>query len=455
MLSLAGGCTWTAPRNQQMWRSLTNHPYPSEPAGTPAFEAALDCYTESVAHPGNAARVLENGDEAYPVMLALIESARTRISLETYIVENDETTDRFFEALAQAAERGVEVRVLADAAGFKRGRVAQLRGLAERGVQARIFNPMLFSWTILRVNNRDHRKILVVDGCHAVVGGINLSDDQLGDGITGWRDTALLTSGPVAGDAERAFAETWEQAGRAWLGRNLPLTVLNPVKQVVDEPLMAVRDQVVEYPAFVPPPYSPPETPDTPAGLEEYQTKEAVIRLVASSPDRRNSTTYDLAILGILGARERLDVASAYFVPPLALRRALVAAAERGVRVRLLLPGVTDVKWVREIGMRHYGELLRAGVRIYEWPHVILHSKTMAVDGKWVVVGSANMDSRSYFLNYETVLAATDTALAEAMHSRFEKDLTEAKELTLEAWKQRSAGQKVMETLMIPLSGQY
>lgn len=454
---LAGaGCTAFSLRGQQAWRSLTNHRYPSEAAGTPAFEDGLDLYTQSRAHQDTAALILENGDEAYPAMLDLIASARERISLETYIIENDDTTDRFFDALRDAARRGVTVRVLVDAAGFKRGMVAHLRDLREDGIETRVFNPFLLSWTVIRGNNRDHRKILVVDGKHAVLGGINLSDDQLGDGVSGWRDTSLLVSGPVALDAERVFAETWEQGGRAWLGRNLPVICLNPLKRAVDAPFLPLRDQLFDTRPFVPTALSPPpgyeaeEQPPVP-----YQSHTASVRVVASSPDRANSPIYDLTILAIHGARERIDVACAYFVPPNALRHALAAAARRGVRIRLLLPGVTDVRFVREFGMRFYGELLEAGIEIHEWPYPILHSKTMAVDGKWLMVGSANMDGRSYFLNYEAVLAASDETLARIAHSRFEEDLTKAKPLTLAEWQTRPASQRAFETLTIPFAGQY
>jgi cardiolipin synthase len=346
---------------------------------------------------------------------------------------------------------------MADAAGFRRGVVAQLNELEDHGVEARVFNPLLLSWTVIRGNNRDHRKILVVDGEYAVLGGINISDEQAGDGIEGWRDTSLLVTGPVAIDAECVFAETWEQAGRAILGRNLPLTFLNPLKRAIDRPLIDLVGECCGQARFTPPPYALPD----PGGakpafpFDEFHTADATVRVVASSPDTRNSPTYDLAIIGINGARERLDIACAYSVPPLNLRRAMLAAAERGVRVRLLLPKVTDVMLVREIGMRFYGDLLRAGARIYEWPHHILHSKTMAVDGGWLAVGSANMDSRSYFLNYEANLAATDPALAEIAHEQFARDIEQASELTLKEWERRGAKQKLLETVLIPAAGQY
>ena len=454
-VSLTPGCTALPMRSQQVWRSATNHAYPSEAIGSEAFEAALDCYTESAAHDGISAKLLQNGDEAYPVMLELIASAKTRISFETYIIEKDETTDVFFAALRDAAARGVEVRFLADAVGFHRGMLAHLDELNKTGVQARIFNPLFLSWTILRGNNRDHRKILVVDGQHAVLGGINLSDVQRGDGVSGWRDTALLVSGRTAADAEQVFAETWEQAGRAWLGRSLPLTILNPPKRLLDAPFQALWRQTCVYVPFLPPAHGMTEPGRCGLDPDTYDTHNASVRVVSSSPDKRNSPTYDMAILGVLGARERIDIACAYFVPPLNLKRALLAAAARGVQVRLLLPGVTDVKWVREIGMKSYGELLAAGARIYEWPHVILHAKTMAVDGKWLVVGSANMDSRSYFLNYEACLVASDQALAEKAHAQFEADLLHAPELTLEEWLARSTRQKALETLLTPVAGQY
>lgn len=418
--------------------------------GSPAFEAALDNYTQSVTHPGNSAQLLQNGDEAYPIMLELINSAKTRISMGTYIIEKDKTTDIFFQALKNAVQRGVEVRFLADAMGFGRGMVADLKELEPSGIKARVFNPLFFSWTIIRGNNRDHRKILVVDGQYAVLGGINLSDKQLGNGITGWRDTSLLVAGPAAADAEQIFAQSWDEAGSGFVGHNLPLTVLNPIKNALEKPFAR--------PDFSPPPYTPPDEPPLlhqSGEFKGYHTQNASVRVVASAPDSRNSTTYDLAILGVLGAREQIDIACAYFVPPLSLRRALLSAAERGVRIRLLLPEVTDVTLVREIGMQYYGELLRAGITIYEWPYPVLHAKTMAVDSRWMVVGSANMDSRSYFLNYEANLVVTDEALAQEAHAQFERDLAQAHELTLEKWQERGGKQRALEIVLTPIAGQY
>lgn len=443
----ATGCTAVPTRSQQVWRALDDHRYPSEPVGSPAFEAALDEYTGSVARPAYDCRLLQNGEEAYPAMLELIAGARASISFETYIIENDKTTDMFFAALKEAAERGVHVRVMVDAAGFHRSFIAQLGELDVPNLEARVFNPFFLSWTILRANNRDHRKILVADGSRAILGGINISDEQLGDGSTGWRDTSLAVSGPAAADAERVFDQTWRQGGRGWVGKSLPLTFLNPVKAVLDKPFMRDGEN------------APAPTPEKVRIMEEAAALagagDASVRVVASSPDTRNSPTYDLAILGVLGARERIDVACAYFVPSLNLRRALLDASARGVRVRLLLPEVTDVRFVREMGIRFYGELLRAGAKIYEWPHPILHSKTMAVDGKWLVVGSANMDSRSYFLNYEACLALSDPATAREAHEQFERDLEIAEELTLERWRARGAKQKILEKALIPLAGQF
>ncbi len=440
------GCTALPMRSQQIWRSATDHGYPSAPVGSPEFEAALDRYTESAALPASAPRLLQNGDEAYPEMLRLINGAERTIALETYIIENDETTDTFFAALKAAAARGVRVRVLADAAGYGRGLIAQLGELTAAGIDARVFNPFFLSWTIVRGNNRDHRKILAVDGEHAVLGGINLSDEQAGDGVAGWRDTALRVSGPAAVEAERVFNETWLQGGRGWFGKNLPLPVLNPVKQAIDIPLA----QLVGLEEGLVPPG--PE-----AGVSARTPAEAAptVRVVSCSPDRRNSPVHDLHVIGILGARESIDIACAYFVPPLNVRRALHAAAARGVRIRLLLPEVTDVRFVREMGMRFYGQLLEAGMEIYEWPHPILHSKTMAVDDRWMVVGSANMDSRSYFLNYESVLALSDPRTARGARAQFERDLAKAVPLTMEKWRARGLKQKILEKALIPLAGQY
>lgn len=450
----AAGCTTFPLRGRQVLRAVSGYEHPAHPVGGPEFETTLDAATQSAAHPESSAKLLQNGDEAYPAMLDLIASAKTRISMETYIVCKDGTTDRFFQALKDAARRGVEVRLLVDAAGYERGLVAELSEMSSQNIQARVFNPFLMSWTLIRGNNRDHRKILVVDGHYAVMGGINLSDEQLGDGVSGWRDTALLVAGPAAADAEAIFAETWEQGGRGWFGKTLPVTVLNPFKKAADAPFLLLHEKITDQSPFVPPEYAAPGEPDV-FPDDFYDTRLASVRAVGSSPDTWGSATHDAVVAAIQGARERIDAAYAYFVPPRDVRRALIAAAKRGVKIRLLLPRVSDVRFVREIGMKRYGELLEAGVEIYEWPHRILHAKTMAVDGRWLVVGSANMDSRSYFLNYEAVFCASDKALAEVAHRRFEADLVESTQLTFETWKRRGAKQRLLEVFLTPLAGQF
>lgn len=452
----AAGCTLFPIRGRQVLRALrhdqTEAAFPA--VGTAEFEAALDARLSAApAHPESRAKLLQNGDEAYPVMLKLISEARERISLEMYIVDEEPITDEFFEALKAAAARGVHVRLMVDAAGYQRHLIARTGELDVPNLEARIFNPFFLSWTLLRANNRDHRKILVVDGRYAVMGGINISKEQLGDGVTGWRDTALLVEGDAAGDAERIFAETWEQGGRGWLGKTLPVPLLNPIKKAVDAPFQLLGEEVFGMPA----PFRPEDDPERPAIFPEdfYDTARASVRAIGSSPEDWASATHDVAVAGILGARERVDAAYAYFVPPREVLAALLAAAERGVKVRLLLPGVTDVRFVREIGMKQYGKLLEAGVEIHEWPHPILHSKTMAVDGKWLLAGSANMDSRSYFLNYEAVFAVTDADLAEAAHRQFEADLRESAPLTLEQWQNRGLKQRLLEIFLTPVAGQF
>ncbi|MDR3211393.1 MAG: phosphatidylserine/phosphatidylglycerophosphate/cardiolipin synthase family protein [Planctomycetota bacterium] len=448
------GCTTFPIRGHQVWRALKANSPAGPPVESPGFTLALDASLGVTAHPDTPVKLLQNGDETYPVMLELIAAAQRRISLETYIVGKDQITDQIFQALRDAAQRGVEVRLLVDAAGYDRGVIADMSEMKSPNLQARVFNPFLMSWTVIRGNNRDHRKILVVDGHYAILGGINLSATQQGDGVSGWRDTALLATGPVASDAEKIFAETWEQAGRGWLGKNLPVTILNPVKKTIDTPLLRLRQVLTGQTLFTPPDYVTPTGSDF-FPPDFYTSLSATARAIGSSPDAGSSATYDLYLQSILGARERLDAAFAYFVPTQAMRQALVEAAKRGVKVRLLLPGLTDIMAVREIGMRSYNELLEAGVEIYEWPYPILHAKTMAVDGRWLVVGSANMDSRSFFLNYEAVFAVQDPTLAETAHSQFASDLALARPFTQEDWKARGWRQRLLETLLLPLAGQF
>jgi cardiolipin synthase len=265
------------------------------------------------------------------------------------------------------------------------------------------------------VNSRDHRKLLVVDGRVAFVGGVNISSVYSGssfssasrrrpDGVPPWRDTHLRIEGPVVAEFQRLFLETWEkQKGEALAPR-------------------------VSFP------------PPAPAGGE-------VVRAIASSPEKEGSTIYTTLVSAIGAAQTRILLTNAYFVPDTQLRAALVAAAARGVDVRLVLPGRTDSWMVFHAGRAHYAELLAGGVHLYERRDAMLHAKTVVIDGVWSTVGSSNLDARSFLHNDEVTAVVLGQAFGAQMQAMFEADLGAAQEVTRDDWAKRPLAERAKEAM--------
>jgi cardiolipin synthase len=439
MLVAAHGCTCFAPRPKNVLRTVLYTAPRAKAIETEKFTRTMDRVTGASVTCNNRVQLLTNGEEAFPAMLAAIEHAEQCISLEMYKIRMDSVGQTFVSALIRAARRGVRVRFLYDALGSRSVAYTDFRGLIDAGAEVSVFNPILWL-TFLRLNNRDHHKILVVDGYIAFLGGLNLAEEYDGDGLSGWRDTALMIEGPAARDAERVFNESWLQGGINLIGKDLPLIGINPLKRAVDSPLVWLLDLDEEmcFSACAPP-----------------AEGTARVRIVPSNPDAFNSTIIDKYLLAINSARKSIFITSAYFLPPLVLRRALVNAAKRGVQVRLILQGSSDTPLVRTIAIGYYGRLLKHGVEIYAWTRSVLHAKTMVVDGVWSTIGSANLDGRALFLNYEVNAAVLDPSLAAAMEQQFERDLRHCRRVRLEEWKKRPLSQRMVEILLIPLVGQF
>jgi len=439
LLIAAHGCTFFAPRPKNMLRTVLYTAPRAKAIETEKFSRTMDRVTATSATGTNRVRLLTNGEEAFPAMLAAIDSAQRCISMEFYKIRMDSVGETFVRALIRAARRGVRVRFLYDAYGSRSVTYGDFRELIDAGAEVSVFNPILWL-TFLRLNNRDHHKILVVDGYIAFLGGLNLAEEYDGDGLTGWRDTALMIEGPAALDAERGFNESWLQGGIGLIGKDLPVVGINPLKRAVDSPLVWLLDLDGDM--------SLPER-SPPAG------GTARVRIVPSHPDALNSTIVDKYLLAINSARKSICITSAYFLPPLVLRRALVHAAKRGVQVRLILQGFTDTPLVRTIAIGYYGRLLKHGVEIYEWTESVLHAKTMVVDGVWSTIGSANLDGRALFLSYEVNAAVIDRPLAVAMEEQFERDLKHCRRIRLEEWRKRPLSQRMVEILLAPFVGQF
>lgn len=350
--------------------------------------------------PGNAAEILVDAPVAYPAMLALIAAARRSIGFENYIIRDDEVGQAFADALIERARAGVSVRVLYDWLGSFRTSRSLWRRLAEAGCEVRAFGAPAFLKP-LRLFTRDHRKLLVVDGRAAIVGGFCIGREWLDDGGLGaWRDTAVRVEGPIGQALEAAFARMWRQAG----GEMAHIAPAAPT------PVDGVAIRVVDGP---------------PAHGRAYR----LYQLLSAVAER---TVY---------------VTGAYPLAPAPLRRALASAARAGVDVRLLVPSRSDLRLLNQAARAHYASLLRAGVRIYLWGGPMLHAKTLVVDGMIALVGSSNLNPWSLMGCYELDLQLEDRGVASRLEEQFRRDIQRARELTLAAWRRRPAGEQWKERL--------
>ncbi|HTC83567.1 MAG TPA: phospholipase D-like domain-containing protein [Rhizomicrobium sp.] len=357
---------------------------------------------------GNAARLLIDGRETFAVMFAAMRGAKTSINLEYYIMEDVESDAlHLSDLLISKRQQGVAVNILYDSFGSNATPPEFFRRLRDAGVQIVEFNP----FNPVTFNFRDHRKILVVDGEKAIVGGINLSTTyQSLAGSSGaggkpapyWRDTDLEIEGPVVAQLQALFFEHWE-------GQKGP-------------PL----DRSKYFPAVAP------------KGRE-------VVRVVGSTPDKGVPRFYVTLLSAIRNAEKNVWLSAAYFVPTDQEEEDLIAAARRGIDVRLLLPSDSDSKMALAVGRSHYGYLLDAGAKIYEVQNEVLHSKSASIDGVWTAIGSSNFDPRSVVFNDEVDAIVLGSATATEFERMFQKDLSQAKQIDRQEWRRRPLDQRMLE----------
>ncbi|HET9983072.1 MAG TPA: phospholipase D-like domain-containing protein [Longimicrobiales bacterium] len=356
--------------------------------------------TEAPLVPGNAAELLVDAPVAYPAMLKLIAEARHSIGFENYIIRDDDVGREFARALAERARAGVKVRVLYDWFGSFKTAASHWKHLVEAGCEVRSFGAPVFPKPF-RIFTRDHRKLLVVDGRSAIVGGFCVGGEWLDDGGLGcWRDTGVRVEGPVAQAIEAAFARMWRRAGG-----DMPCP-----EGPVPEPVGDVAIRVVDGP---------------PAHARAYRLYQLLSAL----------------------AERTLYVTGAYPLAPAPLRRALASAARAGVDVRLLVPSRSDLRLLNQAARAHYATLLKAGVRIYLWNGPMLHAKTLVVDGMIALIGSSNLNPWSLMGCYELDLQLEDGGVAAALEKQFLRDVQRARELTLADWRHRPAAERWKERL--------
>ena len=374
------------------------HPFEIE---SPTFRRSAEALGSPMVG-GNSVVLLKNGDEIFPAMIRDIGEAKRTVNLESYIFLSDEAGRRIADALIAAAKRGVHVHLLVDSYG------SSLKGLAKElkdaGVNVRKYRPLKLI-TIYKMAQRSHRKILVVDGRVAYTGGLGIAKPWLGDarGPKEWRDTEVRAEGPVAAQMQAVFSEDWV---------------------FTTGEILAGDDY---YPALAP------------AGSITAQA-------VKASRGDASSLAKMLYYVAIKSAKKTVFIANAYFLPDKQVRRVLLGAVKRGVDVEIMVPGrYIDVPMVRTASWHHYGELLRGGVKIYEYKPTMMHHKTIVIDGIYSTVGSINFDDRSMNRNAEASLSVYDRGFSEQMEAMFQQDKKKCDEITLAVWKDRGAAKRAAE----------
>ncbi len=357
---------------------------------------------------GNRVTLLRDGAEAFPAMRAAIERAEQQVLLEMYWFASDATGRAFAAALRRAAERGVEVAVLYDAVGSWDSDPELFAELAAAGVAVVEFHP-LRPWARHfrpeRVTRRDHRKLIVVDGRVGYTGGVNLADQWAppSEGGGGWRDDVVEVVGPAATALGALFRQTWTAQG-------------GPPLRVLGEPA-------------------------APAGGHR-------VRVLGDGRLHRRRAIVRAYLMNMARARERIWIRNSYFVPDPRIVRALVRAVHRGVDVRVLVPGVSDVEIVRHASRAVWSRLMRHGVRIYEWTENVLHAKSALVDDRWATIGTFNLDYWSLFYNLEVNVSVLDAGFAAVMEASFEQDFARAKPVDPGEFAFRSLGDRALELLL-------
>ncbi|MDX9870853.1 MAG: cardiolipin synthase [Clostridia bacterium] len=354
----------------------------------------------------NEIQVLTDGDEIFPAMLAAIEKAERLIHLETYILRSDSIGMKFTEILLAKAAQGVDVRVIYDGLGSRELSPAYLQNLREHGVQIKPFFPVRVPYFHNTINYRNHRKILVVDDTTGFLGGINIGDEYLGRDpqFGNWRDTHLQINGDAVCYLHRIFLQDWHFISK------------EPVKDM---------------------PCAPPR-----------QTGGKPVQITSSGPDTPWEAIMQVFYYAIATAEKSIYLTSPYFIPNESILTALKTAALSGVEVKMLLPANPDHKFLLWAAMSYLEELLEAGAEIYLYQNGFIHAKVLTVDGLVSSVGSANMDQRSFKLNFEVNALVYDKETTRRLEEDFKNDLLHSEQLLLESFKERPLPRRILESVV-------
>ena len=400
LLCLAAACT----------RVTTHVAVPDLQLGEPSYFPTQEAYGGAPIVGGNAVEILLNGENIFPTLVEGLRSAKRTISYAQYYYEDGPVARDVAEALADRCRAGVGVNVLLDSFGSLSMPREYVDLMRISGCHVEFFRP-LSPFAIRRYNNRNHRRIVVVDGRLGFTGGAGVSRKWMGNGRTPehWRDTDVRVEGPVVEYLQAAFAENWLEATGMVLGGDA---------------------------------YFPRPIP---------RRGDVYVQVVRSTTGGATTAMYTSLLLAMSSARKSVYITNPYFVLDEKMSEALLDTVRRGVRVVVLVPGAIDHNIVRQASRAQFGPMLRAGVEIYEYTPALLHAKTMVIDGVWATIGSTNLDNRSLALDEELNVIVYDRAVAQEFERIFLDDIKLSRRVTYESWKKRGFAAKFLEVLAFPI----
>ena len=394
-------------------KKIKRHIEPLYAVSDPQFLRSMGSLLGPAIVDGNRVTTLLNGDRIFPAMLEAIRGATKTVSFETYIYWSGEVGQQFADALSERARAGVKVHVLLDWVGSGKAKKEYLDQMREAGAEVERYHPLHW-YNLSRINNRTHRKILVVDGRVGFTGGVGIADKWTGNAQDPdhWRDSHFRLEGPAVAQMQAAFMDNW----------------------------MTTQSEVLHGEEYFPP--LPP-------------VGSALAQVFKSSPREGSESVRLMYLLSIASARRRVLIANSYFVPDDLAVETMVKARQRGVDVEVLVPGTRiDSELTRKASRSRWGDLLKAEVEIYEYQPTMYHCKVMVVDDLWVSVGSTNFDNRSFRLNDEENLNVYDADFAREQIRHFEADRAKARRITYAEWKARPLSEKILEHTAGLLRGQ-
>jgi cardiolipin synthase len=379
----------------------------------PQFEREMGALLGPAILPGNQITALENGDEIFPAMLAAIAAAKCNITFETYIYWSGTVGQQFANALIERARAGVKVHIMLDWLGSEKITPELLSEMKEAGIEVERYHALHW-YSLGKLNNRTHRKVLIVDGMVGFTGGVGIADQWRGHAQDAdhWRDMHFEISGPVVAQFQAAFLDNW----------------------------IKTTGRVLHGEAYFP--YLSP-------------SGEQRMHLFTSSPAGGSASMRLMYLTAITAAKQSIDIEAAYFIPDTLMSGELIKARARGVRIRILVPGKhIDSETVRIASKQGWGPLLDSGVEIHEYEPTMLHCKMLIFDHRVVSVGSTNFDARSFALNDEASLNVYDEKFARAMTDVFDQDLKLSTNYSLQMWRDRPWSEKAAEVVLIPIKSQ-